>query len=300
MDRIPPRIVPLNRKEEREMEQEIITVNLYGGKGIFGGKETPLEASVVYCDRHSECSYYNSGSCLNVRAPFSNRCKYGRVSNITGYTSRAAKYYEFKSKWKGHEKYGKLSYPPRKLGLIGNEVVFPYPYARIKESDGKLFIESPGFGSDIAYVDYDKFTTDFIIKLCDFRPYAMMGGVITAYQKEVVPLFLAHLKEVLPEKYAALLKFNSDIVKEINYVGRKALLKTTNPSCVSYESRPYPQFDESWEWDGEILTRKSGYVHDFSITKDYEVVQIKIRPSDKSIIKITSNEQVNENTVFLD
>ncbi len=280
---------------------EIINVDLYGGKSIFGGKETPLEASIVYCDRYETCSYFKNNQCLNVRAPFSNRCKYGKVNNVRGYTSRAAKHYEFKREWENHEKYNKLNYPSRKLGLIGDIVVFPYPHVRIKENEGgNLIVDGPGFGSDISFISYEKFTIDIINKLCTFRPQAMMGGEITRYQKEIIPLFLAHLKEILPDKYSELTEKYKTITNEINYVGRKALLKTINPSTVRYESRQYPQLNELWDWDGETLTRKSGYVSSFNITKDYEIQEIKIKPSDKSIVKISSNEQVTENTIFLD
>jgi hypothetical protein len=49
-----------------------------------------------------------------------------------------------------------------------------------------------------------------------------------------------------------------------------------------------------------LLIYKKGYVHSFNITKDYEIAEIKIKPSDKSTIKITSNEQVTNETVFID
>jgi len=281
---------------------EIINVNLYGGKGIFGGRETQLEASIVYCDRHEMCSYFKNNQCLNVRAPFSSGCKYGKVSNITGYTSRDNKYYEFKKKWESHEKYNKLKYPPNKLGIIGDVIVLPYPHIYIKETEnGNLVIEGPMlFSNSIAFVDKSKFTTEFINELCAFRPRAIMGGEITSYQRETVPLFLAHLKEVLPEKYAEIKSKSPEIANEINYVGRRALLKTINPSFVFYQSRQYPQFDEKWYWDGEILTYSSGYTQEFRVTKHYEVLEIKIKPSDKSIITISNNEQVTENTVFVD
>jgi hypothetical protein len=129
---------------------------------------------------------------------------------------------------------------------------------------------------------------------------AMMGGEITDYQKKTVPLFIAHLKEVLPNTYAAFIKKYEGYVKEVNYVGRKALLKTINPSDIFYKSDRYPQFNEKWNWDGNILVYVSGYVHDFSITKDYKVNEIKITPSDKSTIVISNNEQVNESTIFVD
>lgn len=280
---------------------EIINVNLYGGKGLFGGKETPLEASIIYCDKYEECSYFKNYQCLNVRAPFSSRCKYGRISDVKGYTSRASKYHEFRKKWREHEKYNKLNYPPNKLGVIGDVVVFPYPYARIKLTEnGELTINDPTFESDVAYIERDKFTVDFINKICMFKPCAFMGGVIRDYQNKIVPLFLAHLKELLPNIYSELTDKYGNLAKEVNYVGRKAFLNTINPSSVYYKSSSYPQFNEEWYWDGEMLTYSKGYVHDFNITNDYEVLAIKIKPSDKSIIKVTSNDQVSERTLFVD
>jgi len=280
---------------------EVINVGLYGGKGLFGGKETPLEASIISCDKYEQCSYFKNNQCLKVRSFLSPVCKYGRVNNVKGYTSRAAKYHSFKKQWQEHEKYSKLKYPPQKLGLIGEEIVFPYPYIRITQTeDGNIKLSDPDFGSNIAFIAKEYFTIDLIKRICNFRPLAMMGGVITDYQSKIVPLFLAHLKEVLPDKYEELRKENSDLTKEVSYVGRKALLKTINPSDVFYKSSNYPQFNEKWHWDGEMLTFLSGYVSSFNITKDYTIAEIKIIPSDKSVITISNNGQVTEETVFID
>lgn len=282
------------------MKEKIINVGLYGGEGLFGGKESPLEASVIRCDKYEECSYYKNNQCLKVRAFLSGNCKYGSISNIRGYTSRAKKYYDFKSQWQKHEAYSKLKYPPQKLGLIENEVVFPYSFIRVKKNDnGRFEIDVP-FGSAISFIDYQDFTVELIERICNFRPQAMMGGTIKDYQSKIVPTFLAHLKEVFPEKYNELKDKKPELVKEVNYIGRTALLKTIKPSIVCYQSDRYPQFNEKWEWDGELLIYKNGYVSSFNITKDYEVAEIRIKPSDKSTIKITSNEQVTNETVFID
>ncbi len=279
---------------------EVINVGLYGGKGLFGGRETPLEASIISCDRHEQCSYFKSNQCLNVRSFLSLRCKYGHANTIKGYTSRAAKYHSFKRQWQEHEKYSKLKYPPQKLGLIGDEIVFPYPYIRIKTEDKTVTLGDPGFGSKIAFIPKEMFTVDLIKRICNYRPCAMMGGVIADYQRKTVPLFLAHLKELLPDKYEELGKESQELAKGISYVGRRALLKTINPSDVHYKSSNYPQFNEKWHWDGEVLTYSGGYVNSFNITKDYKVDEIRIIPSDKSIITISSNEQVTDETVFID
>lgn len=280
---------------------EIININLYGGKGIFGGKEDPLVAHIIHCDKYKQCSYFKENQCLRVKSFLSLVCKYGYSENIRGYTSRAKKYHEFKNKYKTHEKYSQLKYPPQKLGLIGDEIVFPYPHIRIIQSEnGDIKLSDPDFGSSLAFIKKENFTVELIKRICGFRPHAMMGGVITNYQKKIVPLFLSHLKEVWFDKYEELCEENSELIKEVSYVGRKALLKTINPSDVYYKSSSYPQFNAKWYWDGESLNYSSGYVSSFNIIKDYEVATIKIIPSDKSVVTITDDKQVSDNTKFLD
>ena len=75
-----------------------INVNLYGGKSLFGGKESPLEADEIYCDRADKCSFYADDKCLRCRSFLAPVCKFGKNSVIKGYTSRATKYYDFKEK----------------------------------------------------------------------------------------------------------------------------------------------------------------------------------------------------------
>lgn len=284
------------------MTKEVINVGLYGGKGMFGGKETPLEASVISCDKHNECSYFKNGQCLLVRTFGGKGCKFGSVNNVRGYTSRAKKYHDFKNKWQSHECYGKLSHPPQKIGIIDNVVVFPYPFIRItKTESGKYAVEESAlFGNSNSYIELEKFNNDLIYRICSYRPQALMGGEISSYQKEEVPLFLSHLQEVLPDVYEKFIQAYPKYGRKIDYVGRKALLKTLKPSLIEYRSRDYPRLNNDWYWDGEFLNYKWGYVNSVSVIDDYEVAEFKLKPSDKTTVKITSNEQVTEETVFVD
>lgn len=282
------------------MGREIINVGLYGGKSIFGGRETPLEASIISCDKHNSCSYFQNDTCLAVRS-MSGGCKFGSVSDVKGFTSRAQKYHTFKSKWTSHEQYSKLKSPSRKLGLIDGVVVFPYPYINIKENEeGRIEVMRVSWSSSMSYIDYDKFTVDLIYKICTFKPQAMMGGEIVGYQREIVPEFITHLKEVMPDRYEEFIGKYEGFSDKIDHVGRKAYLTTVKPSVVYYKSSQYPKFNEEWVWDGEHLHYDSGYVSSVNITSDYEVVEFKIKPSSKSIVKISDNNQVNDDTVFLD
>lgn len=279
----------------------VIHVGLYGGKSIFGGKETPLEASVIRCDNHDKCSYYQSNQCLCVRSIGSSECKFGRVTTERGYTSRARKYHEFRSKWTSHERYSKLKHPSPKLGLIDDVIVFHYTYIRITDNDGEFKVGSPSlFGTDTAFIPLKSFTNELIKKICSFRPMAVMGGEISDYQKKIVPLFLSHLSEVLPDRYEEFTKEYPEYLKKHDYVGRKALLKSIAPSRVQYKSSSYPQFNEEWNWDGEVLIYKAGYVSDFRVTKDYDIASIILLPKDEAVITISSNDQVTDETVFVD
>lgn len=282
------------------MGQEVINVSLSGGKSIFGGREQPLVARIISCDKHNECSFFKNNQCLRVN--HDGVCTFGSTEKSQGYTSRAKKYGQFKNTWQVHPKYKKLSAPPEKLGVIGDIVVIPYNHLRLVETErGDIKLENPSlFQSGPYFVELNKFTTELIYRLCEFNPKTMYGNAIESYQEEVVPLFLAHLEEVMPEYYAKFVKAYPQYNKDISYIGRKAVLNTLKPSFVYYRSERYPEFDEDWYWDGKFLEYNSGRVKNFNITNDYEVVEIKLRPSDSSVVTVTSDDQVSKETVFID
>jgi len=280
---------------------DIIDVSLYGGKSIFGGRETPLEASIVSCDKYESCSYYQNNQCLNMRSFLSSSCKHGSRSDKKGYTSRARKYHEFQQKWKSHEKYNQLQYPPKKLGVIDNEVVFPYPFIQLKKNEQhQWIITDPGFGSSLTFIPRNEFNVELIQRICSFKPQALMGGTIKSYEEETIPLFLAHLKEVLPELYDQVIEFDSTLVKTLDYVGRKALLSSLKPCVVEYQSRSNKKFNEKWLWDGEHLTYQEGYISQPNIAGIEEILSFTMKPKKDAIISITDNNQVDKDTVFVD
>lgn len=293
----------INSITKGESELKVINVDLYGGKSIFGGREKPLEADVISCDKYATCSYFKNGQCLLVRAFGSSGCKYGKLRRVKGYTSRAKKYGEFKRKWKSHESYNKLNHPPTKLGVIDNYIVFPYPFVQVIKSEetNKWNVKDPSFRNQTAYIPFDEFNSDLIYRICSYKPQAIMGGTIDKYQEETVPLFLDHLKEVLPEKYESFTKaYPQYSQKEINYVGRKAKLKTIKPSTIYRKSKQYPELNSEWYWDGEYLIYQKGYVSSFSVIDDYEIEEIKLKPTDETTVTITSNDQVTKDTIFVD
>lgn len=282
---------------------EVIHVGLYGGKGIFGGREKPLEASIISCDMKDQCSLYAQGQCAAIRSFGGGGCKHGKQTVERGYTSRAKKYSKFRDKWRNHEKYGALKPNTKKLAVIGDEIYFSYPHINLEVDEGrnvKLDGPSFGFGDKTTYIPKETFTPELIKRICDYRPQALMGGTIGSYREEVVPLFLSHLKEVMPGLYKEFITKHKGYVESINYVGRKAYIHSLEPCNVAYVSRNYPNLDNYWYWDGEQLIYKSGYISSISIVSDYEIETIKLKPSENATIKITNNDQVTNDTKFVD
>lgn len=198
---------------------------------------------------------------------------------------------------------GKVSgSPPDKIVEVGDWLYLPYAHLDMNknlpiECHSSLFISGKPF------MKKADFTLTIIKSIVDFHPFALMGGEITCYQKEIVPKFLGHLQEIYPDLYKQLLDANPQYVEKYslvnkNYIGRKALLKTTKPSIIVVGKHTF-------RWDGKALTSLKFDplwidVQDQNQVKAIEQIDVRIVPSDKAVIKITSNDQVSPTTVFVD
>src|SRR5699024_7428870 len=92
----------------------------------------------------------------------------------------------------------------KKLAIIGEEIFFSYSYITLKvDENGNVDIGGPsfGFGSDVAYIPKEKFTTELIKRICNYRPQAIMGGKIKEYKDEQVVLFLGQHIEIIHNLY---------------------------------------------------------------------------------------------------
>jgi hypothetical protein len=272
-----------------------INVDLYGGKGLFGGKETKQRAEEIYCDHCENCRLYNKGLCLRVTDGFSkNYCPYGEKKIIDGYTSRAAKYLGFERQYKNDEVYSKLNYPHKTLvEMIDEYFMFKFPYCYIDEN---CCCKNNLFGSNLCFIKKENFTNELIYRICTYKPYSMMGDEIKKHREENVPNFLAELKRKYPAIYNRFVKEYPKFDKEINYVGKEALLSTINKNVYVEYNGDY--FSEKWFWNGETLKYVSGRQPDFFIAKTKEINCIEFTPKENTYIEITDNNQVNDSTIF--
>ncbi|MGV3076399.1 hypothetical protein ACEE21_15070 [Clostridium baratii] len=272
-----------------------INVSLYGGKRLFGkGRETPLKAKEIYCDKYNECSLYKSGCCLNVGTAGQRVCNKGDLNIITGYTSRSIKYSKFKSKYTSDEKYGKLKSPSNCLiALIGNEIYLNLSYSQVDlDEDGEYFVNKTVLSNGSCWVEKDRFTVDLLNSLCNYKPYAMMGGEITSYRKEIIPSMLLQLQRILPELYKKFISVYPEFYVAPNYVGKYAYILTMKKGSELIDTR-----GNRFIFDGEYLVCEdwSSAFLPFGAKGSY----VRIKVTEDMEYKISDNSMVEETTVFV-
>jgi len=277
-----------------------INVNLYGGKSLFGGKESPLEADEICCDKYKKCSFYSDGKCLRCRSFLQPKCKFGKNAVTKGYTSRAAKYYDFKKKYTSDEYYNKLSYPSDLAALIDDVLYLNLKYTLVrkrtenddrwgKEVNGCL-ISEVGFCSGDTWIPISEATNDLLYSIFSYRPCAMMGGVISDYQAKVVPDVLMSLKKCAPKIYSGFVSKYPQYDLAPNYVGKYAYIKTmTNGSILT-------------DCHGNKFTLKDGKLVGEGIKRGFTpfdgTMDCVVDVAETQTYKIDNNSQCNENTKF--
>ena len=257
------------------------------------------ECNVITCNNSENCALFAKGQCIKLNF-FDKYCPHGRTGFSVGFTKNAKNY----SSWINEKKetykdiLNVLTAPSDIMAKIGDYVYLPYSH--IDMNKNVPFLKHDLYlVSGIKIVKVEDFNIDNIIKIIKFMPMAMMGGEITSYQKEVVPLFIKHLSEVFPELYNQLVEKKPElniIVENYNYVGRKALLKTVNVGSV-FTYHKGREYEEKWTWDGTYMNYTGKHLT-FSIIK-FEEASIRLIPKDDATITIENNNQVNKNTIFV-
>ena len=279
-----------------------INVMLYGGFD----KKSRNRAEIVMCDKCDNCSFYKNKKCLNV-ASFANRCAFGRVNKVTGYTQRAKARYEFDLKYKSDELYGALKEPRDwRVGLIDNVVVFNLTYAicdkkyfnafehKWEELEKYRVRENGMFSTGTySYIPLNDLTSELLEMVLSYRPMTVFDNcVIKKYPCEIVPNILLELSRLLPDVYKKLL-IDYPKFKDIspNFIGKTAQIKSLANGTVL-------------KTDKGVFTKTGDYLvsdcwQSSFLPFDAKQAEVRIPITDNMTYKITDNSQVDENTVFV-
>lgn len=251
---------------------------------LFGNKNGHAARYKIDCENPQGCDLFTkSNTCLLTSGLSS--CKFGRKTCISGPTQKARGFYSWISDQtkKNAEFIGKLDSNKayNRIAKINGYYHLPYSYmADLSFGDGAPLTSR--------WVLEDNMTAELLEHICRAQPCSMMGGALGDYQKKAVPKFLADLRMFFPDLFALLSEENKRRAEGVSNVGRSADITTCLPgSYVFTNSR--------WEWDGKILTGKSML---FQPVKGS--ITIAITPERGQPVKISDDNQVGPDTVFLD
>lgn len=258
------------------------------------GKNEKAECTTISCSNSENCGLYARGECILLGVLTGQSCPYGRKRKEQGFTKKATAYRKWiNEKESSYKDVGEVKEFSRILTTVGDYILLPYSFMNMNE---KIPFLSRGmlFQTGSYLLPKESFTIENIILMCEFRPQAMMGGEITDYQKKEIPTFLKHLSEKMPDFFSELIKVYErakTVLSETTNIGRKAVLKTLTPNAGAFTDIHGAQ----WVWDGEYLTSHNSKASFMLVDKPLE---IRIKPQDNSIVKINSEDQVNDNTSF--
>lgn len=270
-------------------EMKKIHVGLYGD----GSRDARLREEIIYCDHADECSLYRDGKCLKITSPFASYCPLGKLQTVDGGTKRSKAFQRVGAEARADECHGKLK---RAYGtyfaVAGDYMIVGGMSLRLEFSyspeGGYVFtVNSPGFcGGNYVAIPKSEFTVDVIKKIYDARPIALIVGLLKHFRDDQLPFFLLQLKKEWSEKYmefVAAVPQAKDLVP--NYVGKWARVSTLN--------RDVPV--DGLKFDGDYLV---GEFRGYGLPFGARFAYIRIPITDDLKTKITSNDQVTEETIF--
>jgi hypothetical protein len=273
------------------VDKKIIHTHIYNpSNSIFKtSKNDRAEMQQISCSNNGNCDLFKNNQCCFVNTFLKARCPYGSYRREEGFTKRANGFYKWVSdrKEKYKDSLDKLTSASNKMAVIGDYIYFPYPH--FDNYVNPLEIARKGI------VPKDNFTPEFIVTVLQYKPKALFGGEITDFQKKYVPLIATHLKEVFPDIFNEVVKIYPEInnlISNYSNVGRNAKLHSLRKDIVIQKDK------ESWVWDGEYLISRDLHIL-FSIV-EYSEIECKIKPKENVVVKITSDDQVDDNTEYVD
>lgn len=213
------------------------------------GKSDRERVSVYKCSNCENCNAYKRKCCVMLNGLWWHECPYGTIEKKEGFTKAARKCGYLIMEYKG--KYGDVEYALKPLNFVCE--IGDYVYLGLPHLNGyNNSIRNSDFFVDDDMIKKDDFTPEFVVELIKYKPYALMGGEISSYQKECVPKFCDQLKRFMPDMNKRVYEIYTSIesiAAKVDHTGEKAKLISLLPGKVKLST-------DIFEWDGEALHGK--------------------------------------------
>lgn len=186
---------------------------------------------VITCDNCENCKIYlEHRQCATHTVMFGDDvvCPHSSINREHGYTRKAKSYHNWFSKRKseyGADLEKAVKDAPDKLVIVGGDYVYlPYSFIKTYNSGVSELVNQ-------RFIPLSSFNEDKIYEIITFEPTDLFHQVIGDYRLNVVPRFIQHMNEVMPELLTKAIKKYPDIKsiadKSIyDYIGRKAKIST--------------------------------------------------------------------------
>jgi len=221
------------------------------------------------------------------------KCPYGKKETEIGYTPRAMKFHSWMRDKRATVEGIQQKKGYSKIAIIGDYVWFPYPHWNLASTIPEKY-QSGAFTTN-TFIEKDDFTVKLFQTIVRAIPQAVFGGAIQRYQIEIVPTMVQHVKEELPEFYndwAIAYPDTAEKFKDVSSVGREARLDTIKAGTMVEVKK-----DVCGLWDGKQITVENYQPFFMGIVEKAKLV---ITPKKDAVITITNDNQVTNETVFVD
>ena len=222
------------------------------------------------------------------------------VQKEWGFTPRARSYGKIKNKFQKQYPDLESKYPckyPNAGESLGGAIYTGLSY--LDNYVNPLTKEYPEYFRTSKYIKESAFDDKkFVEDLLNFKPLAMIGGVIKDYQEKYLPNFLQSVKYYNTELYNKLLAFDKvqELNKSFSPIGKTVKVHTLKPSKVSLLKNLMSfSMNETYFWDGEKIIITLG---DKS-SKEYDLNTLYFTPNDDYIVKVVEEESVTPQTEFV-
>jgi len=277
------------------MGKQLVHFHIYNPKepSLFKSSNTDhAKAYFVWCSLESPCPLRAKGQCIQ-RRPFGPCCPYGSSYQREGPTKRSSQIgvWVARQRKEAGDNPPTLQPPNNVVAVIGDYIWLPYAHMDFERDTPTLKIQMFGGRNIIPVSDL----TPAVVKMiCEWRPQAIFGGEIKNYQAESVPQFVRHLREIMPDLYAATLTVYpklAEILAKTTDIGRKAILGTLAPNVGQFVDI----YGGHWTWDGTWLVSVDSKMA-FGLASKF--TEIRVKADLGCEVVVTDEAQVLPTTEF--